>query len=380
MQRGKHNTEDRRPHLRLGMLAVRLLLFGVMFVPPSTSADEDAFRSLMKLGRAALEKGKADEAATKFRSATSEDKDAPDAWAWLGQALEKMGDKSGAIAAYRTAMSTMNERQRAGAASVELRDTVKRAIVRLETLAPGEIDLRRIQEVHVAELLAIARTAGEKDPATAKRCLEATLAISPADPAVRTLAETLGVAARGSAVPEGAKAPDGKIAQWDDLIARKALESPRATYDESVVTYEIRDKGEVVWANPSPEVAQRFALDVELRVLDRTANNAHAGWSFSRSGEHFFAVFLTATEVVLAECADGKTDYLAHVSAAEPKGKPTWRHVTVQVDGPKRITVSVDGKSLIVHKMTTDLEPGGQIGVWTQSCKVEYRKLRVGVP
>ena len=83
---------------------------------------------------------------------------------------------------------------------------------------------------------------------------------------------------------------------------------------------------------------------------------------------------------MLAECTGGQTSYLEHVSAPEPKGKPTWRRVTVSVEGPRRITVAVDGKLLVIHKMTDDLEPGGEIGVWTQSCKVDYRKLRVGVP
>lgn len=380
MRCGDQTTNVRVGRLRPSIFATALLLLGAGLGPRPLPADEDSYRALMKLGRAALEKGKADDAAAKFRSATSEDKDAPDAWAWLGQALEKTGDKTGAVTAYRSSVLTMKERERAGAASLELRDTVKRSVVRLEALAPGETELRRVMEIHVAELLTLARSAGAKDPATAKRCVEAALEIAPADPAVHALAESMGIVARGAGIPEGEKAPDGKASRWDDLIARKALDSPRATYDAAIVTYEIRDKGEVVWAKPSSEVTQRFALELELRVVERTANNAHAGWAFCRTGEHFFAAFLTATEVVLAECTGGQTSYLEHVSAPEPKGKPTWRRVTVSVEGPRRITVAVDGKLLVIHKMTDDLEPGGEIGVWTQSCKVEYRKLRVGVP
>ena len=372
---------------RRGALACALascLLAAALAPGLAPAADDELVGFLVKEGCAALDKGKTDDAIAKFRKATNEDRDAPQAWAWLGQALEKKGDKPAAIDAYRGIGPAVAARRRAGGMTPDVQDAVKRAVARLEALAPGEVELRRVQEGYLADLLALARATLEKDPATAKRALAVALGIAPDDAAVRELAEKLGVQARVPAAaaaprPDGGK-PEAGIAHWDDWIARKAIESSHATYDASTLQYEVRDEGEIAWAEPQSETGDRFVLDMEMRVLDRTAVTSHAGWAFFEKGDRFVAAFLKQDEVVLFQTVGDEKKDLGRADVAEAKDKSAWRRLTVSIVDKRHVTVAVDGKTLITHDLPEAFDGEGRTGIWTQRAKVEYRRLRVGTP
>jgi tetratricopeptide (TPR) repeat protein len=70
------------------------------------SADERAQNVNLDIaeGRAALDRGENDQAASKFRHALKLQPDSPEAHHYLGVALEKQGDTAGATAAYQTAL------------------------------------------------------------------------------------------------------------------------------------------------------------------------------------------------------------------------------------------------------------------------------------
>ena len=380
----RQSTTKRRNGTLAGLFALGLLvLVGALAPRAVPAADDELVAFLVKEGRAALDKGKTDDAIAKFRKATSEDRHAPQAWAWLGQALEKKGDKPGAIAAYRAVAPAVAERRRAGGLTPEVEEVVKRATTRLAALAPGEADLRQMLEAHLADLLSLAHATLEKDPAAARRALDAAMRIAPDHPTVRELAGKLGVEARA---PEASGPPrkDGDleagIATWDDLIARKAIESDHATYDESTLQYEVRDKGEIAWADPPPTTGERFVLDLEMRVTDRTAVSSHAGWAFHERGDAFVSAFLTDEEVVLFQAAGDDRKDLARADVKRPKDATVWQRLTVSVEGGRRVTVAVDGKTLITRDLAEAFEGEGRIGIWTQRARVEYRRLRVGTP
>jgi tetratricopeptide (TPR) repeat protein len=363
-------------------LALAVLLAAGLAAPTSAhAADEELVRFLLKEGSTALEKGRTDDAIGKFRRATTEDRESPEAWAGLGQALEKKGDKPAAIAAYREVPAAMEARAKKGAPTADEQQAEKRASTRLDALAPGEVELRRIRTTYLADVLALARASVEQDPAIARRCVEAALSVAPADPAVRELSEKLGIEARA---PAPAKPSDGNgeagptVSRWDDLVERKAFETAGGAYEGTSFVHEVRDKGVIVFAEPPPENGDRYVLEMEYRIVEATAVTSHGGWVFGEKGDRYLAAFAKADLLVLTESQGTEHKEVGRVELVPPKDS-AFRRLRVAVDG-RRLTISVDGRVALTHTLEEGNDAAGRVGVWTQRARVEYRRLRVGTP
>jgi hypothetical protein len=355
-------------------MSVKALLLASMVLGPAASAgDGERAKALVAHGAKALAGGDTEGAITKFRAATVEDPDSVEAWCGLGQALERKEDRAGAVAAYRRGSDAWVSVRASGAEpSGEARDAYGRALPRLDALAPGEADLRRLRGRYAAELVGLARGNLTKDPAAARRAVDVALIAAPDDEEARELAETL---ENSDGDPGGA---DSAGWTWDDWIARRAIDSEAATYGERSMTYDVADKGEIAWAHPAVEPEGSFVLDMELRFAERHAASSHAGWVFyGIAKDRFLAAFVGGDELILHLGGTERED-LERVAVGPPKSKAGWTRLTVTVEGGKKLSVALDGKKLIRYELPADFDPGGRTGVWTQRSKVEYRRLRVG--
>jgi tetratricopeptide (TPR) repeat protein len=362
---------------------VLLVLAVALGARAGIASDSELAKLLIKQGRAALDKGQATDAVTKLRRATTEDADQVDGWYWLGQALEKQRDSAEAIAAYRSCQEAITRLRAKSSATADDSAIAAKASARLDALAAGESEFRRLEEKYVGGLLVVAKENSVKDEATAKRAVALALAVAPSEPQALALAKFLRMeaAAPGEKPAAGASADPAKPAafsKWVDLIATKGFDSVEDLGGS--IAHESLDGGEINWAEPNPEITDSFCVEFEYRVLSvPPGKRVHAGFAFSRSGRRFLAVLGRPTEVLLAKTDDDAHEDIASTTVPALK-QGDWRKITLTCSAQRRLTIAADGKRLFEHDLPSDFEPTGRMGIWTQNGKVEYRVVRVGTP
>ena len=341
-------------------------------------ADDAAVRDLIEKGRAAFDANHPDEAVVPLRMATQKESGSAAAWAWLGQALEKNADRPAAIDAFRAATGALAARRKAGTATPDDVAIVAKACERLEALVPGEGEMRRLSDRYVAELLSLARDKATADAPTAKRAVDAVLAVAPDDAGANELARSLGLTAGGGGAP--ASSPGRAIANWDDLLAREAFDAEKGvSYVEGRLRHEAKETGEIVWAARQPEVATRFVLEMDARLVDRTRVNWHAGWAFYEHDRSFASCRLHDREVTLVLRDGEEWKDIEKVDITPPKDADGPRRLSVSVDG-RSVTATYDGKKLFTRSLPDSWDTSGRVGVWTQYATIEYRTLKAGTP
>src|SRR5262245_28858980 len=142
---------------------VLLVLAFALGAHAAIASDPELAKLLIKQGRAALDKGQAADAVTKLRRATTEDADSVDGWYWLGQALEKQRDNVGAIDAYRSCQEAIARLREKSAATADDSAIATKATARLDVLAAGESEFRRLEAGYVGALLAVAKENSVRD-------------------------------------------------------------------------------------------------------------------------------------------------------------------------------------------------------------------------
>lgn len=361
------------PRRRWGLAAclVATALLAALAASAVVAGDAELARFLIAQARAALEKGKPDEAVDKLERALAEDPEAIEACWWLGQAHEKRDDADAARTAYRRAGDVLAARRRRGVATSLDDATAKKAEARLFAIAAGEAELHRLEAQYVAQLVALARSCLTSDPATAKRALDAALAVAPEAPEVVELLARLGV--RGESAGTPAEAPG----TWDDLLARKAFEAETIAYGGGAMTHHSPDGGEIAWASPQPKPGPTFALELELRFLERPGGPWLAGFAFFEVGERFFSYFLKDGHVGLYRRVADEHEDLARFDTPGDFDPAAWHAMRIVYDKDRTLTAFLDGKEVFSHQLPEGFEASGRIGLWTQRSKVEYRKARV---
>ncbi len=341
----------------------------------ASASDPELAKFLVKQGRTALEKGQADDAIAKFVRAREEDPDTIEASWWIGQASEKKADGAAAIDAYRRYLEDYDVKRAAGRTTAEEAALAKKAQARLNALATGESEFRLLEDRYVGQLLAFAQGRAAKDPAIAERAVRLALDVAPDSPDARKALDSL--AKKAPSPPEATTFPG--IRTWADLIATRAYPDSNRLYpDEGGLVVDLEGaKGSIGWTQDVVEPAERFVLEMDVRIVEEKQSGWLVGFAFGRQGDDTFAGILQKASVTLTHLLEtGEHEDLAE-AVVGPIEPATWHRFAVDVEGTKA-RLWLDGKKVLEHALPGRERIEGGTGHWQQRCKAEYRVMRLG--
>ncbi len=342
-------------------------------------ADTAVARSLVDSGRDAFAKKRYDEALALFEKALAERPDYGDAAYWQGQTFEKIGRPSDALAAYRVFLEIHAARSEPSREDAALAAKVEKLV---EKLAAAERELDALNARFVERVLAFAEARVETDPRLAREAVDTALRVAPESEAALALRDTL-----GGGADEGGEAglgtpPAGPFARfalepWHDLIAKKSMGTSFARYEDGAMLVDTQG-GSVSKCVDRIRTGPRFVYEADFRVLEVHADTWLVGLAFAHDGQHFYAAFTQAPQAVLTRNdLGGGLQELDH-HPMKPLALNRWHRLALRVDGAK-LSVWLDGE--VVLNVTVD-DPNdlqGELGIFQQRCKAQYRLLRAAV-
>jgi len=365
-------------------LAAGVLLGGVATLAraPDASAQEDAVaRALFDSGKQALGKRRYEEAVRFFQKTLEESGDLIEAAYWEAQSYEKLKRSSAALAAYRRFTAIYREKTALGDVSKGETALVAKAEKRIEKLAAGERALLTLQKAFVAKLLTFAVANEADDPAVAREALEHVLAIDPEHPDARRRWSDLGGGddENGEAAPTP-KAPPGpfvrlKKGPWHDLIARKSLGTKVAVYDGETMLIDTKG-GKILRPTERIKTGERYVVDIDFRVVKEHVRTWLVGIVVGWEGAEFYSAFTQRGQVVLNR-GDAEQGPLEDIDSHPMKAlEPArWHRLSVRVEG-RAMVVWFDGDVVCRTEVEDPEALQGEIGIFQQRCKVEYRLVK----
>jgi hypothetical protein len=329
----------------------------------------------VKGGRDDLGKKQYDEAVKKLEKARGEDPTLLEACYWLGVVHEARKDARAALVAYKAFKAAYDEKRAAGAASKDEDALFEKTQARLDVLAASETELSRIRDGYVDRLYAFAEENFVRDPAVTARALKMLLDVRPKHERARRLLEKLGTAEAASAAAD--TDPFG-VRAWQDLIATKAFsENNEIEYVDDLMVME-RHVGQIVHPPRLEKTTPRYVIDVEARFTVDHGNRVF-GVSFGKADQHAFCVMITPNKCDLVEIRDAGASSQTFESAPLKSNieVEAWHRVTLVVDG-LHLEVQMDGKKAVEATVKGYADLDGDVGVYVQESRVEFRRFRVG--
>src|SRR5688500_9765785 len=171
-------TMPRRSALGLtAALALSLLLVQAPIgLDRAEAGDAKIAETLFKSGKQSLGKGNCPEAINFFNKALEETPELIEALWWRGSALEKSGDRPGALASYREFLAAFEEKSAAGATMSKEETRLKGLAEKsVDTLGAGEKEFKKLEDSFVASLLSFAKDNFVRDPGVSMKAVKAVL-------------------------------------------------------------------------------------------------------------------------------------------------------------------------------------------------------------
>lgn len=377
--RANETTRAKRSGLPGAMLTV---LFAVVAAVSGIAArtaragDAELAKFLVKGGRDDLAKKQYDDALKKLQKARVEDPLLLEALYWMGAVHDARKDPRAALVAYR-AYAVAYTDKKSGSVPVTRDEEALLAKVqaRLEVLAAAELELTRLREAYVAQLLAFAEENFVRDPAVTSRALRQLLAIQPKHASARRLLEKMG---GEEAAALAAESDPFGVRTWEDLVATKRFESADGLeYVDDKLVIE-RSVGVYLFARDVEPTTAKYVLDAELQFTTETGARV-VGFGFGVGSVRIVSLMFTATNVDLVVIDQSKhtTVQIASKNHKRPIELHAWHRVTIVVDGI-HVEVQVDGSKLLEAdvKDATDLD--GKVGLYVQGCRTELKTLKLG--
>jgi tetratricopeptide (TPR) repeat protein len=374
--------------LRIGVVlaaVVGVCATAVTFTPSTTgplafAQDTAVAKSLFDSGKQALSKKRYDEAVRFFRKALDESDDLIEAAYWEAQAHEKLKRSSAALAAYRNYLVLYEEKQALSEVSKAETALVAKSEKRVDKLAAGERALDALQQTFVDELMKFAVAHEEDDPSVARDALTGILTIDPEHPDARRRWEALDGGGDDTSVGPAPKAPPGPFARlkkkpWHDLIERKSLGTKTATYQGDSMFVDL-EGGSVMRPTERIRTGDRYLVEIDFRVLKEHQRTWLVGIVVGWAGEDFYTAFAQRSQVVLnrGNANSGQQeDVESH--PMKPIDPARWHRLSVRIEG-RAMVVWFDGDVVCRTEVEDAKSLQGEIGLFTQRCKVEYRLVR----
>lgn len=362
--------------------------------------DPKLAQTLMEAGKKALEEGDLDRAFASFEKASNEDHSLFEYQYWQGVVSEKRGDRRLAVASYETFLRNFDKVNQQGAsvppATVPL---AKKARARLEVLAAGPIERRKLEDALVAKLMDAAEGAKASSPEAARRAARWVLRLRRGHKAASALLAELGD--KPEVQPEGSDPPPDDevpvVPQGDapspfvdvptvisgkSLLLSQVFGTPVGwtwtKVDERwVATIDEPGQGRIVWPNGPIASGGRFACELEARILTEHRLDWAMGMTFGKRDD-LVIVFFQRNQVVAtrASPAKGFADICGKglSTAADPSA---WHRLTYVLDGTA-LKAWLDGQQVLDCQVPFARDVLGTLGLWYQYGKVEVRSLRFG--
>lgn len=392
-------ARGRRPcaTLLLAVLAVLAVLAGGALASTSARAgDPEMARFLLKGAKADVAKKAFDAAFTKLQRAEAEDPTLLETVYWLAFVYERRDDPKAAVAAYRRFVAGMASRK-AGATSRDEAALVKKATERVNALAAGEGERRKLDDAFVEALLGFARGNLTKDPVTAAEALQHVVDLRPDHVEAKKLLARLGVSAKPpppasapadrerapTPAPAAAGASDLRAVRvWKDLL-KDGIFKPN---DDWVMgadgVLSVQHHGGML-RNPLTrfDTLPSYALEVECRVVEAFDGIHGLGFGFAFEKvdvRKFYALFVSGGDLQLIWVVGDETAEVLK-TRLPAVGAEGWRRIGVVVHGV-RIEVFVDGERIAQHEDSRRTSLVGEPTIFVQNCRGDIRSFRLGTP
>ena len=354
------------------------------------AGDPELAKFLLKGGKEDLGKKLYDQALTKFERAEREDPALLESVYCQALARERRADVKGAVQTYRRFLVAVDAKSQGGAVAKDVAALAKIAQGRVDVLAAGSAERRKLDAAFVEELMAFARAQFVKDPTIAAEALRILLGARPDHAEAKRLLAQVQPPAAAPAPAGGAGAPARPrpatapgtapedafkaVKSWSDHLEAKTLgEHDGWTYETDALVID-KEGGTVT---PSPdELGPRYAIEMECRIVAGQGEDPFVGFVFALKEGDFYALFLTGSEAVLHRMRSGGGADVSRVDLS-PSGTGTWHRIGVAVRA-QDIEMWLDGKKRADHVAVGRMNMAGNFGVWQQNSKVEIRLLRSG--
>jgi tetratricopeptide (TPR) repeat protein len=360
-----------------------VLLAALAFASPTPArpapGDAAVAQTLLKSGREAHNKRQYDEAVRLLRKAVEEDVHLAEARWWIASSLEKSGDKPQALAEYRAFVAQVV----AKGASASKEETRLKALAdkSIAVLAAAEKELLRLEDGYVARLLAFAKDSFVRDPGVAQKAVARILEVRPDHEEALRMARQLGVAAPGSgkASSSGADAamgPAKEVKTWKDLLADRWFKaSDIMVYENGGLVFDAKG-GKKVTGSGYLGGRKNYVIEAEVIVAETYSSGWLVGFTFAERAKSFYSAFLGRSRITLIEGNDsGNRDLDVHDKGPTEVG--TTHRFCVAVRG-NTLEVWLDGKRALERLIQGRDDLDGEIGLFQQGCRVEFRSLRLG--
>ncbi len=354
------------------------MLLGAAALPfaaaPAPAGDAAVARTLLETGKKAVHGRKYEEGVAILRKALQEDPDLSEAAYWIAVARERDKDDAGALAGYREFLGILDRRGSPTAEEQRLRALAEK---RLDALAAGEKELKKVEDRYVDDLLAFARDRLAKDPAAALRALDRVFEVRPAYPAAASLHEKITGKPYGGGDP-GAPGPFARVAAWTDMIReRTILDDRNISYAGELMVVDIKG-GSRLGPDRPVDVGTAFAYETEFRVTETYETGWCAGISFAENGDEWVSAFLRGAQLIVSRASKREPGHTDLANRAVPAtDRDTWHRLGVVVRGSSW-ELWYDGKKVAEDRVQYRPDLGGEIGIWQQGCRAERRILRAG--
>jgi hypothetical protein len=351
-----------------------LLIAGLLLVSLARAGDPEVAAFLLKKAEKALRAKDYESAANDFRRAREEHTPLPAAAYGLGQALEKLGRESDALAAYRQCVAEAEGMDEPG---FEERRAARRSASAIRRLRRRYEALDKATRAFVEDLLRFAKEYEKKAPHWAQRACETILRLDPSHHQAKVL---LGKLQRKSepkpeTKPKPAKGWGSPLVEADDLPRWDPGIHPPWTCRDGLITADSEGPtGNINWLD-SVSMEGRFEIRADVRVARDGGPKRTYGFFLGDGKQRWHGVLVEDDNgVVLIEMAGGGNSLLKD---ATPRGfdPAKWHTFRIVVDRGE-IQVLLDDTRLFAHVDDNPRAFGGKFGLFSQNGRIEFRNLR----
>jgi tetratricopeptide (TPR) repeat protein len=365
------------------------------------AGDPEMAKFLLKGAKADIAKKEYAAAYTKLLRVEQEDPSLLEAAYWVGFVFERRDDPKAALAAYRRFLAGVAARPKVATPPKDEAGLAKKAQERVDAIAVGEVERRKLDDQFIDALLVFARANVVKDPLTAAQAIQQILCLRPDHAEARKLQARLGAAGPTPAAADPSKTPPAAgassapasaragasdikaVKTWKDILSDGtfAPEEDWETRADGVLVVQHRG-GHLRTPKQKLETLTTFAMETECRITEAYETHHSLGFAFAfekiNDVRKFYVLHLEGESLILSfQDGDASGDaFRVELPAAE---SDAWRRFGVIVRG-LHIDIFLDGKKVGEHDDARRKSLVGEPAILVVDCRGEIRTLRLGTP
>lgn len=345
---------------------------GVLVLAVLVSAgDREVAEFLFSKGQKALRAKQFEEAEANFRRAIEEDSPYPEASYGLGQALEKLDRGGDACQAYRECIAAIDSLDEPSGKQKSIASRAARALkkIRREFAA-----LDKLNKGYVRDFIALGKKHMKANPRWSRRAFEAVLALDPGNKIATSYLAKL---------PGGESPAKASGKSWGKPVIRKdslGNWQPGASNEWSirgtVITGDsTAQNGHINWLENAPLTGD-YSVQVRFRLVRDGGERRTIGVFVSPGNNNWWSMmFEGAGDLVLIR-TEGERNSSTAVRSLGRVDWEKWHTFRLHVKG-EVARMEFDGKEVLEYEFNRNQQFRGQLGLFFQCAKVEYKDIEV---